>query len=250
MRNAWSWAGWQSGSPTEPRWEGRRTAPVSEIILKSWNFPVPEWCSPSVQWPLLRSPQSRIYSWGSPWRSCCRKDSQSQSCGPGSSARWRRSRPPRPQSQYRPNKGNQFDKRLTQWKQPYIKLCLGVGHDLSLLRHPLADEDGPDVGFHQGGVPHVAHPGQDDNHNQLLDCVASPEEQTVGAVPLADDGIPTEHEGGGALLGARHLAEHYPYHARLDHHTHDRLQGVGVGVNMIIKRPVKVLKIIQLLILT
>ena len=116
--------------------------------------------------------------------------------------------------------------KVTQRRPPYIELCLGVGHDLSLLRHPLADEDGPDVGFHQGGVPHVAHPGQDHRHRQPLDGAASPEEQTVGSVPLTYDSISTEHEGGGALLGARHLAEHYPYHARLDHHTHDGLQRV------------------------
>ena len=34
-----------------------------------------------------------------------------------------------------------------------------------------------------------------------------PEEQAVGAVPLADDGIPAEHQGGSSLLGPRHLAE-------------------------------------------
>ena len=37
------------------------------------------------------------------------------------------------------------------------QLSLGVRHHLALLRHLLADEDGADVGLHQGGVAHVAH---------------------------------------------------------------------------------------------
>ena len=42
---------------------------------------------------------------------------------------------------------------------PHVKLGLEVGHDLPLLGDPLADEDGPHVGLHQGAVPHVPHPG-------------------------------------------------------------------------------------------
>ena len=54
--------------------------------------------------------------------------------------------------------------------------------------------------------------------------ISKPEQEAVGAITLADDGVPAEHEGGGALLGARQLAEDDPHHARLDHHPHDRLK--------------------------
>ena len=51
-----------------------------------------------------------------------------------------------------------------------------------------------------------------------------PEEKTVGSIPLANDGIPAEHQGGRAFLGSRQLAEDDSHHASLDHHAHDRLE--------------------------
>ena len=61
--------------------------------------------------------------------------------------------------------------------------------------------------------------------SNVADAVVwSPEQQAVGAVPLADDGVPAEHQGGRSLLGASKLAEDDPHHARLDHHAHDRLK--------------------------
>ena len=42
----------------------------------------------------------------------------------------------------------------------YVQLGLEVGHDLPLIGDPLADENGPDVRLHQGGVPHVADPAR------------------------------------------------------------------------------------------
>ena len=53
--------------------------------------------------------------------------------------------------------------------------------------------------------------------------VVSPEQQTICAVALADDGVPAEHQRRRTLLGPRQLAEDDPHHARLDHHPHDRL---------------------------
>ena len=57
-------------------------------------------------------------------------------------------------------------------------------------------------------------------------AVVLPEQQTIRAVALADDGVPAEHQRRRTLLGPRQLAEDDPHHARLDHHPHDRLKQV------------------------
>ena len=56
--------------------------------------------------------------------------------------------------------------------------------------------------------------------------LVSPEQQTICAVALADDGVPAEHQRRRTLLGPRQLAEDDPHHARLDHHPHDGLKQV------------------------
>ena len=91
QRNAWSWAGLQIDMPRGLHWAGMRNAPrKARISWGEYMCSSPGWSFLSARWPPPGELQSHISSSGSPWHSYHRKDSRSQSCAPGWSARWRK----------------------------------------------------------------------------------------------------------------------------------------------------------------